>query len=150
LAISNEITKLEYVGDALQGLMEISLNQIHISYASHRDSFPLARPIYDAQAPIQTEYEQRVIVKFLFNEGLDPRQIVEKLETQFHEGAYSLRAVQCWIGEVRRGREDLHDETRPGSSSEEHITAKIQELLNYRGVHKFVACPVFLDLAGFL
>jgi hypothetical protein len=56
--------------------------------------------------------------------------MVEKLERQFHEDAYSLSAVQFWIGEVRRGREDLDDEPRPGRLSEEHITAKIQELLN--------------------
>jgi hypothetical protein len=76
------------------------------------------------------EYEQRVIIKFLFNDGLDPRQIVEKLEAQFHKNGYSLRAVQFWSGEVRRGREDLRDVPRGGRASEEHITAKIQELLN--------------------
>jgi predicted HTH transcriptional regulator len=55
---------------------------------------------------------------------------VAKLEAQFHEDAYSLRAVQFWIGEVRRGRENLHDDPRPRRPSEEHITGKIQELLN--------------------
>jgi hypothetical protein len=40
------------------------------------------------------EYEHRVIIKFLFNDGLDSRQIVEQLETQFHEDAYSLGVVQ--------------------------------------------------------
>jgi transposase len=58
------------------------------------------------------EHEQRVIIKFLFNDGLDPRQIVEKLEAQFHEDVYSLRAVQFWIGEGRRSREDLPDDPR--------------------------------------
>jgi hypothetical protein len=61
---------------------------------------------------------------------LDPRQIVEKLEAQFHEDAYSLRAVQFWIGEVRRGREDLDDAPWPGRPSEEHIAARIQDLFN--------------------
>jgi hypothetical protein len=97
------MTKLGYVVDALQELMKISLNQIYISYASHRDSFPLARTICDASAPLRMEYEQRVIIKFLFNDELDPRQIVEELEAQFHEDAYSLCAVQFWIGKVRRG-----------------------------------------------
>jgi hypothetical protein len=87
------MTRLEYVVDALQDLTKISLNQIYISYASHRDSFPLARTISDAQARFRMQHEQRVIVKFLFNNGLDPGQLVEKLEAQFHEDAYSFRAV---------------------------------------------------------
>jgi hypothetical protein len=128
LSISNQITKLGYVVDALQELMKISINQIYSSDASQRDLFPLARPKYDVQAPFPIEYGQRVIIKFLFNDGFDPRQIMEKLDAQFHEDACSLRAVQFWIGEVRRGREDLHDELRAGRRSEEHITAKIQEL----------------------
>jgi hypothetical protein len=82
------MTKLGDVVDALKELMKISLDQIYISYASQRDSFPLARRIYDAQTLFRMEYEQRVIIKFLFNDGLDPCQIVEKLEAQFHEDAY--------------------------------------------------------------
>jgi transposase len=95
-----------------------------------RDSDSISNTLYDAQALIRMEYEQRVIIKFLFNNGLDPRQILKKLEAQFHENVYSLPVVHFWIGEVRRGREDLHDEPRPGRRSEEHITAKIQELLD--------------------
>jgi hypothetical protein len=108
--------------------MKISLNQISSSYASHRDSFPLARPMYDAHAPIRLEYEHRVIIKFLFNDELLPRQIVEKLEAQFHKDAYSLPAVQFCIGEVGRSREYLHNEPRPGWPLEGHLRAKIQEL----------------------
>jgi hypothetical protein len=118
------------VVDALQGLMTISLNQISISYASHRDSFPPARPIYDAQAPISMEYEHWVIIKFLFNDELLSPQIVEKLEAQFRKDAYSLHAVQFCIGEGWRSREDLHDKLRPRRPSEGHITAKIQELFD--------------------
>jgi hypothetical protein len=40
------------------------------------------------------EDEQRVIIKFLFNEGADARQIAERLRAQFHEDAYALRTVQ--------------------------------------------------------
>jgi hypothetical protein len=94
LAISNQTTKLGYVVDALQELMKISLNQIYISYTSHRDSFLLARTIHEVQGTFRMEYEQRVIIKFLFNDGLDPHQIVEQLETPFHEGDYSLHVVQ--------------------------------------------------------
>jgi hypothetical protein len=33
----------------------------------------------------------------------DANQIVERLEAQFLEDAYSLRSVQFWIGEIKRG-----------------------------------------------
>jgi hypothetical protein len=46
------------------------------------------------------EYEQRVIVKFLFSGRLDTRQITEKLGVQFHEDADSFGMVQFWIGEL--------------------------------------------------
>jgi hypothetical protein len=110
LAISNQTTRLGYVVDVLQELIKISINQIYISYASHRDSLPLVRTTYDVKALIRMEYERQVIIKFLFNNGLDPRQVVKKLEIQLHEDDYSLRTVQFWIAEVRRRREDLHDE----------------------------------------
>jgi transposase len=60
------------------------------------------------------EDEQRLIIKFLFNDGLDADQITEKLSAQFNEDAYSLRTVQLWIGELRRGRQDLYDALRSG------------------------------------
>jgi hypothetical protein len=40
------------------------------------------------------EYDQRVTVKFLFNEQCDANQIVERLEAQLHENAYSLWSAQ--------------------------------------------------------
>jgi predicted HTH transcriptional regulator len=55
---------------------------------------------------------------------------VKKLESQFQKDGCSLRAVRFGIGEVRRGPEDLYGELRPDSRSEEHITSKIQELLD--------------------
>jgi hypothetical protein len=76
------------------------------------------------------EHEQQVIIKFLFNEGVDARQIAETLRAQFHEDVYALRAVQFWITELRRGREDLHDEPRTGRHSAENLPTKIQELLD--------------------
>jgi hypothetical protein len=40
------------------------------------------------------DYAQRVIIKFLFNDGLDAHQIAEKLKAQFSEDPDSLRVVQ--------------------------------------------------------
>jgi transposase len=74
------------------------------------------------------EYEQRLIIKFLFNDGLDAPQITEKLSAQFSEDADSLRTVQFWVVELRRGRQDLHDAPRSGRPPDEHLALRILEL----------------------
>jgi hypothetical protein len=60
------------------------------------------------------EYDQRVIIKFLYNEAADARQIVIGLQVQFGEHSYQLRMVQFWIAEIRRSCQDLHDEILSG------------------------------------
>jgi hypothetical protein len=82
----------------------------------------------DVTLAILMEYEQRLSIKFLFNEGADAHQITEGLRAQFHEDAYVLHTAKFWITELRRGREDLHDEPRTGRPSAENIPTKIQEL----------------------
>jgi hypothetical protein len=54
----------------------------------------------DITLAILMEYEQRVIIKLIFNKGADARQIAERLRAQFHEDAYPLRAVQFWVTEL--------------------------------------------------
>jgi hypothetical protein len=60
------------------------------------------------------EYHQSVIIKFLWNDGADARHIATILQEQFAENAYQLRTVQFWMTEIRRGRQDPHDEIRSG------------------------------------
>jgi hypothetical protein len=44
--------------------------------------------------PFGMEYDQRVIIKFLWNKGVDTYQIEAKLQAQFAKHAYQLRTVQ--------------------------------------------------------
>jgi hypothetical protein len=60
----------------------------------------------------------------------DANQIVERLEAQFPEDAYSLQSVQFWIGEIQRGREDLYDAQRSGRRPVESLTAQIKVVLD--------------------
>jgi hypothetical protein len=69
------------------------------------------KPVHE---PFEMEYDQRVIIKFLWNEGADTRQIADRLQAQFAEHSYQLRMVRFWITEIRHGRQDLHDEIRSG------------------------------------
>jgi transposase len=75
------------------------------------------------------EYDQRLIIRFLANEGADARQIADRLQTQFAEDCYQLRTVQFWLAEIRRGRQDLHDEIRSGRPPLNGLDNKILAIL---------------------
>jgi hypothetical protein len=75
-------------------------------------------------------YDQRVIIKFLYNEGADGRDIATTLQANSAEHAYQLRTVQFWITEIRLGRQDLHDELRTGRPLLDDLDAKILVFLH--------------------
>jgi cell division FtsZ-interacting protein ZapD len=58
------------------------------------------------------DFEQRVIIRFLFKEGVDANDIHMRLLAQFRDEASSLRSVQRCCQYVREGRELMHDEPR--------------------------------------
>jgi hypothetical protein len=91
--------------------MKKCFNQLSLS-RNYQGQFMLDRTLKDVTLAILMEYEQHVIIKFLFNEGASARQIAERLRAQFHKDVYALRTVQFWITLVRRGRENVHDELR--------------------------------------
>jgi hypothetical protein len=75
------------------------------------------------------EYDQRVIIKFLWNEGVDARQIVIKLQAQLGKHSYRLRTVEFWIAEISRARQDLHAEIRSGRHPLDDLDSKILVIL---------------------
>jgi hypothetical protein len=76
------------------------------------------------------EYDQRMIIRFLSKEGIAADEITTRLQAQFAEHAYKLRTVRFWIGQVRFGRKDLHDEIHTGRPHLNDIDAKILAILN--------------------
>jgi transposase len=76
------------------------------------------------------DYDQRVIIKFLWNEGASARQIAARLQAQFFEHAYQLGTVHFWIAEIRRGRQELHDEIRRGRAPLDDLDGKILAILD--------------------
>jgi hypothetical protein len=59
-------------------------------------------------------YDQRVIIKFLSNKRAGSCKIAAKLQRQCAERAYQFQIVQFCMTEIRRGRQDLHNEIRSG------------------------------------
>jgi hypothetical protein len=76
------------------------------------------------------EYDQRVIIKFLWNKRADARQIVARLQERFVKHSYRLRTVRFWIAEIWRGRQDLHDEIRSGRPSRDDLDRKSLAILD--------------------
>jgi hypothetical protein len=48
------------------------------------------------------EHDQRVIIKFRWNEETDAQKIRQRLQGQYYEEADALRIVQSCIGELHR------------------------------------------------
>jgi hypothetical protein len=80
--------------------------------------------------PSMIESDQRVTIRFLSNEGIAADEMTTRFQAQFDQHAYKLRTPRFWIGEVRFGRQDLHDEIRTGRSPLDHVDAKILASLN--------------------
>jgi hypothetical protein len=75
-------------------------------------------------------HDQRVIIRFISNEGIAADEITTRLQTQFSKHAYKLRTVRFWIGEVWFGRQDFHDEIRTGRPPLDDVDLKILAILN--------------------
>jgi hypothetical protein len=75
-------------------------NQFSLSRGSQGGQFMPDCTLKDVPLAILMEYEQGVIIKFLFNQGADARQIAKRLRAQFREDACALRRVQFWFAEL--------------------------------------------------
>jgi transposase len=79
--------------------------------------------------PFGIEYDQKVIIKILWNDGADARQIADRLQAHFAQHSYQLRTIRFWIAEIRRGHQGLHDEIRSGRPPRDDLDRKILPIL---------------------
>jgi hypothetical protein len=76
------------------------------------------------------EYDQRVIIRFLWNEGIDTNQITARLQAQFGEHAYKLRTIRFWISGASFSYQDIHDEICTSKPPLDDLDAKILAILD--------------------
>lgn len=77
-----------------------------------------------------TNLEQRVIIKFLFHDGLTPDQIHFKLDQHFGSQAYAISTIKKWITRFRWGKNDYGDEPRTGRPKDDQIEYKIRQMID--------------------
>jgi hypothetical protein len=58
------------------------------------------------------EHDQRVIIRFLWNEQVNVHKMTHRFQAQLSEHAQTLRTIQFWITEAWLGCQDLFDEIR--------------------------------------
>jgi hypothetical protein len=62
--------------------------------------------------------EQRHVIRFLLKDGVAPKGIPARLSEVYEEEAMKKTQVFYWAKEIRRWRESLSDEPRPGRPPE--------------------------------
>lgn len=76
--------------------------------------------------------EYRAVIKFLFLEGVAPKQIHERLLKVYKDSSPSIRTVERWVAAFKSGHTSLEDdprEGRPKSASTPENIAKIQDMI---------------------
>lgn len=85
-----------------------------------------------SEREVHPSVAQRIIIKFLTNEGVKPAEIRDRLRAQFGENALSWPRVKAWCAEFKKGREKVENMShprRPRSSITPGNIAVVRELI---------------------
>lgn len=110
------------------------MNVCEVSFQSV-DSFFVYKPFSVAVSQYfftMEKIEYRAVIKFLFLEGVAPKEIHERMLKVYNDCSPTIRTVERWVAEFKRGRTSLEDdprEGRPKSASTPEIIAKIQDMV---------------------
>jgi hypothetical protein len=92
------------------------------------------------------ELEQRIIIRFLYREHAEPRDIHARLSAHFSDPACSLRSVQRWCQYIRQGRELLDDEPRSGRPTIDFLDIQVLSSLERQPFHSAYSLANILDV----
>ncbi|KAJ8944640.1 hypothetical protein NQ318_004730 [Aromia moschata] len=86
-----------------------------------------------SDSAVHSAVAQRIVIRFLTNEGVKPAEIWNRLRAQFEERTLSWARVKAWCAEFKKGRkqvENLSHAGRPRTSiTPESITA-VRDLID--------------------
>ena len=86
----------------------------------------------DAKASFSSKVEYRALIRYLYLKGKTGQQIQCELTNVYGSSAPSYAQVKFWVGEFKRGRTSLEDETRsgrPSDATDEEMCNKVRDLV---------------------
>jgi hypothetical protein len=92
-------------------------------------------------------FEQRVIIRFLYREGVNTNDIPIGLSAQFRDAGYRLRTVHRWCQYIRQGRELLYDEPRSGGPPIDLLDIKIMSQPKKKPFHSAYSLAELLSVS---
>ena len=95
-----------------------------------------------SEAKVNVSVEQRIIIKFLTNEGFKPSEICPRLKRQYGETTLLNVSVYKWSSAFKKGRETVENEPherRPRTSITGENSDRIESLI--RGNRRMNNCP---------
>ena len=84
------------------------------------------------KASFSSKVEYRAVIRYLYLKGEKSQEIYCELTNVYGSSAPSYAQVKFWVGEFKRGRTSLEDETRsgrPSDATDEEMCNKVPDLM---------------------
>ena len=86
----------------------------------------------DAKASFPSKFEYRALIRYLYLKGKTGQEIHCELTNVYGSSAPSYAQIKFWVGEFKRCRTSLEDETRsgpPSDATDEEMCNKVRDLM---------------------
>ena len=86
----------------------------------------------DAKVSFLSKVEYRAVIRYLYLKGKTGQEIHCELTSVYGSSALSYAQVEFWVGEFKRSRTSLEDETRsgrPSDATDEEMCNKVRDLV---------------------
>ena len=86
----------------------------------------------DAKVSFSSKVEYRAVIRYLYLKGKTGQEIHCELTNVYGSSAPSYAQVKFWVGEFKRSRTSLEDETRsgrPSDATDEEMCNKVRDLV---------------------